>query len=88
MPPRNRSLTASSLAARRAALQAALGTEQRAVVSRGTSITTTDEVWLAGEFEEMFSGLFHHRKTDNTTHVLDTAKFSEGTSVVASYFSS
>src|SRR5262245_17559732 len=29
------------------ALQTALGSGQRAVVSRGTSITTTDEVWLA-----------------------------------------
>src|SRR5215510_12309183 len=29
------------------ALQAALRAQQRAVVSRGTSITTTDEVWLA-----------------------------------------
>src|SRR5262249_39724560 len=29
------------------ALQSALGAQQRAVVSRGTSITTSDQVWLA-----------------------------------------
>jgi len=40
-----------------------------------------------GEFEEMFAGLFHHRKTDNTAHVLDATKFSDGSTVVASYFS-
>ncbi len=40
-----------------------------------------------GEFEEMFSGLFHHRKTDNTAHLLDASKFSDGSTVVASYFS-
>lgn len=52
---------------------------------------TIDSARLAaiyrGEFEEMFSGLFHHRKTDNTTHELDSAKWSDGTTVVKSYFS-
>jgi phosphatidylserine/phosphatidylglycerophosphate/cardiolipin synthase-like enzyme len=39
------------------------------------------------EFEEMFSGLFHNRKEDDTPHVLDGSKFSDGTTVVESYFS-
>ncbi len=39
------------------------------------------------EFNEMFGGLFHHRKTDNTTHVLDATQFTDGTTVVKSYFS-
>jgi PLD-like domain len=39
-----------------------------------------------GEFEEMFSGLFHHRKADNTLHVIDSNHFTDGT-VVGSYFS-
>jgi phosphatidylserine/phosphatidylglycerophosphate/cardiolipin synthase-like enzyme len=38
------------------------------------------------EFEEMYAGLFHRRKTDDTTHVLDASHFSDG-SVVMSYFS-
>jgi hypothetical protein len=36
------------------------------------------------EFEEMFGGAFHKRKTDNTTHLLDD--FSDGTTI-ESYFS-
>lgn len=39
------------------------------------------------EFEEMFSGLFHHRKSDNTAHVLDATDFTDGTTIVESYFS-
>jgi phosphatidylserine/phosphatidylglycerophosphate/cardiolipin synthase-like enzyme len=39
------------------------------------------------ELQEMLSGLFHNRKTDNTTHVLDESKFTDGTTVVKSYFS-
>ena len=39
------------------------------------------------EFNEMFGGLFHHRKTDNTAHVLDASQFSDGSTVVKSYFS-
>jgi phosphatidylserine/phosphatidylglycerophosphate/cardiolipin synthase-like enzyme len=39
------------------------------------------------EFGEMFGGLFHHRKSDNTTHVLDQTQFTDGTTVVKSYFS-
>jgi len=38
------------------------------------------------EFEEMFSGLFHHRKSDNTTHVIDASHFTDGT-LIESYFS-
>jgi phosphatidylserine/phosphatidylglycerophosphate/cardiolipin synthase-like enzyme len=36
------------------------------------------------EFEEMFAGQFHHRKRDNTAHVVDD--FSDGT-IIESYFS-
>jgi phosphatidylserine/phosphatidylglycerophosphate/cardiolipin synthase-like enzyme len=36
------------------------------------------------EFEEMFAGQFHHRKSDNTAHVVDD--FSDGT-IIESYFS-
>lgn len=39
------------------------------------------------EFNEMFGGLFHHRKTDNTAHVLDPSQFTDGTTSVKSYFS-
>lgn len=39
------------------------------------------------EFNEMFGGLFHHRKSDNTSHVLDQTQFTDGTTVVKSYFS-
>ena len=39
------------------------------------------------EFDEMFSGSFHHRKADDTAHVLDASKFTDGTTLVASYFS-
>src|SRR5690349_6087033 len=38
------------------AVQTALGSGQRAVVSRGTSITTTDEVWLADSAGTELSG--------------------------------
>lgn len=38
------------------------------------------------EFEEMFGGLFHNRKSDNSEHVIDPAHFSDGTQV-RSYFS-
>jgi phosphatidylserine/phosphatidylglycerophosphate/cardiolipin synthase-like enzyme len=38
------------------------------------------------EFEEMYSGLFHNRKSDNTQHVVDGAHFTDGT-IVKSYFS-
>jgi hypothetical protein len=38
------------------------------------------------EFEEMFGGLFHRRKTDNTSHLLDLEP-SSGVSMVRSYFS-
>jgi hypothetical protein len=41
----------------------------------------------AREVDEMFSGLFHHRKADDTLHVLDASKFSDGTTSVESYFS-
>jgi hypothetical protein len=39
-----------------------------------------------GEFNEMFDGLFHSRKRDNTEHVVDSSHFTDGT-VVKSYFS-
>jgi phosphatidylserine/phosphatidylglycerophosphate/cardiolipin synthase-like enzyme len=39
------------------------------------------------EFEEMFGGLCHRRKTDSGAHVLDESQFSDGTTVVESYFS-
>lgn len=39
-----------------------------------------------GEFTEMYGGLFHHRKTDNTAHVIDGSHFTDGT-LVKSYFS-
>jgi phosphatidylserine/phosphatidylglycerophosphate/cardiolipin synthase-like enzyme len=38
------------------------------------------------EFEEMFTGKFHHRKTDNTEHIIDSSHF-EGQATVTSYFS-
>ncbi len=40
----------------------------------------------ATEFDEMFRGSFHRRKTDNTVHVLDGSHFTDG-SIVKSYFS-
>jgi phosphatidylserine/phosphatidylglycerophosphate/cardiolipin synthase-like enzyme len=39
-----------------------------------------------GELSEMFGGLFHNRKTDNTQHVVDGTHFTDGT-IVKSYFS-
>jgi len=39
------------------------------------------------EMDELFSGLFHRRKSDNTQHELDATKFSDGATVVKSYFS-
>ena len=39
-----------------------------------------------GEFEEMYSGLFHEAKSDNSTHVLDEQRFTDGTEL-RSYFS-
>ena len=39
-----------------------------------------------GEMDEMFAGLFHHRKADNTQHLVDGSHFTDGT-VVKSYFS-
>ena len=41
----------------------------------------------ASEMDEMFSGLFHRRKSDNTRHVLDATNFSDGATIVKSYFS-
>jgi phosphatidylserine/phosphatidylglycerophosphate/cardiolipin synthase-like enzyme len=38
------------------------------------------------EFEEMFSGLFHENKSDNSNHVLDERQFTDGTEL-RSYFS-
>ena len=38
------------------------------------------------EFAEMFGGLFHHRKSDNTQHVIDGGHFTDGT-IAKSYFS-
>lgn len=40
----------------------------------------------ATEFDEMHSGLFHHRKADNTAHLIDASHFTDGT-VIRSYFS-
>ncbi|HEY3493293.1 MAG TPA: phospholipase D-like domain-containing protein [Polyangiaceae bacterium] len=40
-----------------------------------------------GEMDEMFAGLFHNRKSDNTLHVLDESNFTDGSTVVTSYFS-
>jgi phosphatidylserine/phosphatidylglycerophosphate/cardiolipin synthase-like enzyme len=39
------------------------------------------------EFEEMYAGACHNNKTDNTVHVLDADTWSDGTTVVKSYFS-
>lgn len=39
-----------------------------------------------GELGEMYGGLFHRRKTDNTEHVIDRGDFDDGM-VVKSYFS-
>ncbi len=39
------------------------------------------------EMNEMFGGLFHNRKADNSVHVLDEATFTDGTTVIESYFS-
>jgi phosphatidylserine/phosphatidylglycerophosphate/cardiolipin synthase-like enzyme len=39
-----------------------------------------------GEFSEMYAGLFHNRKTDNTQHVVDGSHFTDGT-LLTSYFS-
>jgi phosphatidylserine/phosphatidylglycerophosphate/cardiolipin synthase-like enzyme len=38
------------------------------------------------EFEEMYGGLFHKRKSDNTEHVIDASHFTDGT-IARSYFS-
>ena len=43
------------------------------------------EIYTA-EFNEMHAGLFHHRKADNTAHVIDSTHYTDGT-VVRSYFS-
>lgn len=43
------------------------------------------EIYTA-EFNEMHAGLFHHRKTDNTAHLIDSSHYTDGT-VVRSYFS-
>lgn len=40
-----------------------------------------------GETDEMFSGLFHNRKGDNTLHVLDETNFTDGSTVLKSHFS-
>ena len=39
-----------------------------------------------GEMDEMFGGLFHKHKTDNTQHVVDGSHFTDGT-ILKSYFS-
>jgi len=39
-----------------------------------------------GELAEMFGGLFHNRKADNTQHVVDGSHYTDGT-VLKSYFS-
>ncbi len=38
------------------------------------------------EFNEMHAGSFHHRKADNTAHLIDATHYTDGT-VVRSYFS-
>jgi phosphatidylserine/phosphatidylglycerophosphate/cardiolipin synthase-like enzyme len=48
--------------------------------SRLSAIYTT-------EMDEMFGGLFHNRKADNSAHLLDEATFTDGTTVIQSYFS-
>jgi phosphatidylserine/phosphatidylglycerophosphate/cardiolipin synthase-like enzyme len=62
------------------------GGEYNSDVAASISSVRLAEIYTA-EFDEMFGGSFHHRKTDNTAHVLDSSQFADGTTVVKSYFS-
>jgi len=62
-----------------------LGGEYNSDVAAMLSSTKLAQIYET-EFDEMFSGRFHARKLDNTSHVVGDDHFTDGT-VVTSYFS-
>ncbi len=52
------------------------------------AVFTSDQLAsiYTAEFDEMYAGAFHHNKADNTTHLLGTTQWADGSTVLESYF--